>query len=68
MKFRSKKGCILPYVELSLQKDFLQGVTIGPLIEATAAKRSLAFFLRTRGYSPNPNEDYIRFSSIPIRY
>ena len=71
--FKTKKGVLVPYINLSLNKYLIKEITIGPLIEQDIAKRTLEFFLQQNGYKirndNNIDEGIIISSSeVPIRY
>lgn len=64
IKYREANGYIIPYVEVALPEEYLNSITIGPLIAQQEAKQSLQKFLKSRGY----NNVEINCSNVPVRY
>ena len=64
IKYRTVRGCIIPYIEIEFKQDFISGVIIGPLLNIDTAKSSLKSFLKSKGYI----DENISNSKIPIRY
>lgn len=62
--YRTKNGCIIPYIELKFSESFITGITIGPLLNKKTAEHSLRFFLENAEY----RDKWIYYSKIPIRY
>ena len=63
-KFREKNGVLMPYIERDFDKEILQKITVGPLIEREVAKENLELYLENNEYE-NVEIDY---SKAPIRY
>lgn len=63
-KFREKNGILIPYIERDFDKEILQKITVGPLIEREVAKENLELYLENNEYE-NVEIDY---SKAPIRY
>ena len=59
IKYRTVRGCKIPYIEMKFDKNFILGVTIGPLVNTDEAKNSLKPFIENKR---------INISKIPIRY
>ena len=73
INYKTKKGILIPYIDIRLQKKFLKEITIGPLIENETAENMLKFFLNQNEYKIRyDNNTYdgvlINKSEIPIRY
>lgn len=71
VKFRTKNGYIIPYVEVAIGLNLLKGITVGPCCDYNFIKRNLDFLLYTRGLNKDiaTKEDVkIRQSSIPYRF
>lgn len=69
IKFKTKKGSIIPYIELKLDahKQFtVTGVTIGPFADVELVKRNLQFYLDHQNhYFASIN---IQTTHIPVRF
>lgn len=63
-KFREKNGILMPYIEKNFDKEILEKITVGPLIEREVAKENLELYLENNRYK-NVEIDY---SKAPIRY
>jgi len=64
IQYRNSNGCIVPYVEYEFDKDSMTGVTIGPLINAEIAEKTVWRMLKDNGYL----SDNIVKSKVPIRF
>lgn len=64
IKYKTKNGVIIPYLEIPFSKDILKKITIGPLIEQALASQNLQDFLEQKQY----NDVKIAHSEVPIRY
>lgn len=64
LKFKTKNGILIPYLELFFDKSSLKKITIGPLIEKDLASNNLVEFLQHKGYQ----DIEIQHSKVPIRY
>ncbi len=62
--YRIVKGNFVPYIELEFEKDFVYGITIGPLINMEITKNILSEYLAQNNYVVTD----IKMSDIPIRY
>lgn len=64
---RYDHGCLIPYIEIEINKDALNSVCIGPLqMDEEGKKRQLSIMdemLRGGGYAP-----VAAYSNIPVRY
>ena len=69
IKFKTKKGSIIPYIEIKLdaQKQFtVTGVTIGPFADVELVKKNLQFYLEHQNhYVASIN---IQTTHIPVRF
>ena len=64
IRFRELNGCLIPYLNVLVDKAALKEVTIGPLIESEIAKSTVELMLELREY-----EDVkVRCSKVPVRY
>lgn len=63
--FRTRNGCIIPYIEVSLPKSALKGIVIGPTNNTLLKEQSLYHFLQINGY--NLDNIHIVRSKIPYR-
>lgn len=66
VKYRSKAGYRIPYVEVSFPPQIISGITVGPLLNDQTALNNIQQFLRARHYAFNDKD--IGKSEIPIRY
>lgn len=66
VKYRSKAGYIIPYIEYPFPSEIISGITVGPLLHDKAAITNIRQFAKDRGYLLN--DDDIQASKIPIRY
>ena len=64
VKYRSKDGYIIPYVEYCFPTYTVKSITLGPLLNKETAKEAASSFLEQRGYSVKTVEN----SEIPVRY
>ena len=64
VKYRSKDGYIIPYVEYCFPTNTVKSITLGPLLNKETAKEAASSFLEQRGYSVKTVEN----SEIPVRY
>lgn len=62
-KYRTGNGYIIPYVEVSVPKEAITSVTVGPLLEKELAKKNVKEMLESRGCSCD-----VYTSEIPIRF
>lgn len=62
--YKTKKGVLVQYIKLEVDKTALKEITIGPLMESELAKKNLEAFLKQYGY----NDVEIKVSKAPIRY
>ena len=71
IKHRFTKGLVIPYIELSLNKNCVMGVTIGPLLCSNDKKEKQRIILRKLLQSHGiiqKNSDGVFYSKVPIRY
>ena len=73
IKFRTKKGILIPYIDLHMERKYLTEITIGPLIEEKIARKNLEFFLKQIDYKIKTKASdtegiEIHSSNVPIRY
>ncbi|MCL2591471.1 MAG: DUF2971 domain-containing protein [Betaproteobacteria bacterium] len=69
--YKHQKGVLKPYTEISLPKDIIGGVTVGPLVEAEIAKRTVEDALRTYGFwidKTNVHMPSVVISQAPVRF
>lgn len=66
VKYRSKAGYIIPYVEVSFPPQIISGITVGPLLNDQTALKNIQQFSRNRHYLLNDQD--IQTSKIPVRY
>lgn len=66
VKYRSKAGYIIPYVEVEFPKESISGITVGPLLNDKVAEKNIQQFAKAYNY-PIKDKD-IQVSNIPIRY
>jgi hypothetical protein len=64
IKFLTKNGLIIPFVELPFGKQAVSDVMIAPLIKDEIAKKTTEQFLVSKGYT----NCFVRTSKIPIRF
>ncbi len=62
-KYRAGNGYIIPYVEVSVPKEVITSVTVGPLLEKELAKKNVKEMLESRGCSCD-----VHTSKISIRF
>lgn len=68
IKFKTKKGSIVPYIELELDENeafVVTGVTIGPFADVEMVRRNLEFYLSHQNHIASVN---IRTTDIPVRF
>lgn len=73
IKFTTKKGIVVPYIDLKLEKKYVKKITMAPLLEQEAAQKTLEFFLKQNGYKIRYDEKIVEGvliepSKVPIRY
>lgn len=73
IKFRTKKGLLIPYIEMNVDVKRLKDITIAPLVEQETAQNTLEFFLKQNGYKVRYDDTtddgvLIKSSEVPIRY
>lgn len=66
VNYRSKAGYIIPYIELSFPKEIVSGITVGPLLNDSAAVKNIKQFAKDYNYLIGDKD--IQMSKIPIRY
>ena len=66
VKYRSKAGYIIPYIEIPFPAQIISSITVGPLLNDQSAVENIKQFTRDRHYPLNDND--IQTSKIPIRY
>lgn len=66
VKYRSKAGYIIPYIEFAFPSEIISGITVGPLLHDKAAITNIRQFAKDHCYLLN--DDDIQASKIPIRY
>jgi len=64
IKYRTKNGFIIPYIEEKFDKKHLSDITIGPLINDEIAKNNLEQYLNSNGYK----KIEVKNSKLPIRF
>lgn len=62
--YRQKKGIIIPFLKIKFEKDQINSLMIGPLIQADIAENTAKQMLAELGYTGIE----IKNSKIPIRY
>lgn len=65
VKFRTKNGIIIPYVEIQVPKEALKSIVIGPTNKSQLSLQSIMHFLSINGYDLNKIE--LKSSQIPYR-
>lgn len=65
VKFRTKNGIIIPYVEIQVPKEALKSIVIGPTNKSQLSLQSIFHFLSINGYDLDRIE--LRSSQIPYR-
>mgnify|MGYP005758231461 CR=1 FL=1 len=73
IKFTTKKGIVVPYMNLKLEKKYIKKITMAPLLEQETAQKTLEFFLKQNGYKVRYDDTtddgvLIKSSEVPIRY
>jgi len=64
VNFRTKKGAIIPYIEIIFQNEFpLHEIEIGPKVEIDFAQKGLEMFLANNNLDVN-----VKKSKIPLRF
>ena len=66
VKYRSKAGYIIPYIEVSFPPQIISGITVGPLLNDQTALKNIQQFSRNRHYLLNDQD--IQTSKMPVRY
>ena len=64
IKYRTKNGVLIPYLEVRFFPMTLKEITMGPLMERELAEKNLRQYLNQKGYK----NVAINSSSMPIRY
>ena len=64
IKFREINGCLVPYLNILIDKSALKEIVIGPLIEKEMAKSTIELLLELRGYESIE----VDCSKVPVRY
>jgi len=64
-KYTVVNGIMRPYIDVEIPKEVLMGVTVGPLLEADAAKRTVENIIMANGGWGSSNVD---ISVAPIRF
>ena len=64
VKFRSRKGYIVPYVQIILPKDALKEIIVGPTTDSELTMKSILQMLSLKGY----DIDNIKISKSKIPY
>ena len=70
IKFRSRNGIIVPYVEAPISLDYLREIKLGPCCNDDLTKHGVGFILNARGHNHNPFDKKdvdIKKSGIPFR-
>lgn len=65
VKFRTKNGIIIPYVEIQVPKEALKSIVIGPTNKSQLSLQSIIHFLSINGYDLDRIE--LKSSQIPYR-
>ena len=69
IKFRTRNGIIVPYLELELKSnlsEIVYGVTVGPLADETIAEENLQMLLYCNGFKSAARN--VSTTDIPIRF
>lgn len=66
VKYRSKAGYVIPYIEVNFPKEIVSGITIGPLLNDKTAADNIRQLAKSRGYLISDKD--IKGSEIPVRY
>lgn len=61
IKFRSKVGYLIPYVEVTFPKDAFRAVMIGPMENQDFAEKTLSVLLKSRDYGESISQSNIQF-------
>ena len=65
IKYRTKQGYIIPYIERQFSKEIVKGINCAPLIDYKTNDEAIRQLLNRNGYS---KDIPINKSKIPIRY
>ena len=64
IKYRSKCGIVIPYIEVEFERKQIESLMIGPLIQTEIAEKTVKELLKSNDYS----DVKVEHSRIPIRY
>lgn len=67
-KFRSGKGILIPFLELTFSTEAVKSITISPTVQSDLAELSIRDFLEYCDFHVEDYSQFVRHSKVPVRF